>query len=115
MVAQGFSTITETDFEPKLESRQRWGKIFQYVCLAATLAGLLLLLVLVVDVVIDALPRSELQLFTNQPSYKPEDRWFPQCDHRFDYHDGGNDSSDSADRCLLGDLSRRICTQELAH
>jgi phosphate transport system permease protein len=72
MVSQGFSTITETDFEPKLDSRQRWGKIFQYVCLAATLAGLLLLLVLVVDVVIDGLPRLNWQLFTDGPSYKPE-------------------------------------------
>jgi phosphate transport system permease protein len=72
MVAtDAFSNITETNFEPKLDARQRWGKIFQYVCLAATLAGLLLLLVLVVDVVIDALPKLNWQLFTNKPSFRP--------------------------------------------
>ncbi|AFY69687.1 phosphate ABC transporter membrane protein 2, PhoT family [Thalassoporum mexicanum PCC 7367] len=71
-----FSSITETNFEPKLGARQRWGKIFKYICLAATMTGLLLLLVLVVDVLIDALPRLDLRLFTQQPSFRPANAGF---------------------------------------
>lgn len=69
--SQGFPVLSdETNFDPKLNKRQSEGNIFAIACLVATLFGLLILAVLIVDVVIDGLPRLNMDLFTNFPARK---------------------------------------------
>jgi phosphate transport system permease protein len=64
------SLAGESSFDPKLDSRQLAGKIFAIACLLATLFGLFILAVLVVDIVIDGLPRLNLDLVRNFPSLR---------------------------------------------
>jgi phosphate transport system permease protein len=58
----------ESKFDPKLESRQLWGKIFAGFCIFATLLGLLVLAVLVFNVVKDGSSRLNWDLFQLYPS-----------------------------------------------
>ncbi len=62
---------SESKFEPKLESRQLWGKIFAAFCIFATSLGLIILAFLIYDVVSDAAPRLNLDLLQNYPSRRP--------------------------------------------
>lgn len=66
-----FSSASSANFQPRLESRQLWGKIFSIACLAATLFGLIILAVLIVDVFHDGLPRFNADLITQSPSFRP--------------------------------------------
>jgi phosphate transport system permease protein len=52
--------------------RQRNGRIFEWICHAAVLAGILMLLTLLIDVVLDGLPWLRPQLFSEFPSRFPE-------------------------------------------
>jgi phosphate transport system permease protein len=52
----------------RLVWRQRWGRVFELICLAAVSLGLLVLAVLLVDVLIDGLPRLRPHLITEFPS-----------------------------------------------
>ncbi|WP_019500541.1 phosphate ABC transporter permease PstA [Pseudanabaena sp. PCC 6802] len=61
------SIAAENLFEPKLAKRQTEGSIFATACLLATLFGLVILAVLIVDIVHDGLPRLNLGLITNPP------------------------------------------------
>jgi phosphate transport system permease protein len=61
----------ESNFDPKLDKRQLAGKIFAISCLLATLLGLVILAILIVDVVQDGLPRINLDLVRNFPSLRP--------------------------------------------
>jgi ABC-type phosphate transport system permease subunit len=63
----------ESKFEPKLESRQLWGKIFAAFCILATSIGLIILAFLIFDVVGDAASRLNWDLFQNYPSRRPLD------------------------------------------
>lgn len=62
---------SESKFEPKLESRQLWGKIFAAFCIFATSLGLIILAFLIYDVVSDAAPRLNGDLFQLYPSRRP--------------------------------------------
>ena len=62
---------SESKFDPKLESRQMWGKIFAAFCIFATSLGLIILAFLIYDVVSDAAPRLSLDLFQLYPSRRP--------------------------------------------
>ncbi len=64
---------SESKFEPKLESRQLWGKIFAAFCIFATSLGLIILAFLIFDVVSDAASRLNWDLFQNYPSRRPLD------------------------------------------
>lgn len=66
-----FESASSANFNPKLESRQLWGRIFAIACLLATLFGLVILAVLIIDVLKDGLPRFNLDLITQPPSYRP--------------------------------------------
>jgi phosphate transport system permease protein len=65
--------FSESKFEPKLESRQLWGKIFAAFCIFATSLGLIILAFLIYDVFSDAAPRLNWDLFQNYPSRRPEE------------------------------------------
>ncbi|MBD2177812.1 phosphate ABC transporter permease PstA [Pseudanabaena sp. FACHB-1998] len=62
---------SESKFDPKLESRQMWGKIFAAFCIFATSLGLIILAFLIYDVISDAAPRLNLDLFQLYPSRRP--------------------------------------------
>jgi phosphate transport system permease protein len=62
---------SESKFEPKLESRQLWGKIFAAFCIFATSLGLIILAFLIFDVFSDASSRLNWDLFQNYPSRRP--------------------------------------------
>jgi len=62
---------SESKFEPKLESRQLWGKIFAAFCIFATSLGLIILAFLIFDVFSDAATRLNWDLFQNYPSRRP--------------------------------------------
>jgi phosphate transport system permease protein len=61
------SVATENLFDPKLAKRQNQGSVFATACLLATLFGLVILAVLIVDIIHDGLPRFNLGLLTNPP------------------------------------------------
>ncbi|PZU97135.1 MAG: phosphate ABC transporter permease PtsA [Pseudanabaena sp.] len=63
----------DSKFDPKLESRQLWGKIFAWFCIFATFLGLVVLAFLVIDVVSDGASRLNGGLFTGYPSRRPEE------------------------------------------
>ena len=62
---------SESKFDPKLESRQLWGKIFAAFCIFATSLGLIILAFLIFDVFSDASSRLNWDLFQNYPSRRP--------------------------------------------
>jgi phosphate transport system permease protein len=64
---------SESKFDPKLESRQLWGKIFAGFCIFATLLGLLVLAVLIFNVVKDGSSRLNSDLFQLYPSRRPSE------------------------------------------
>jgi phosphate transport system permease protein len=59
---------SESKFDPKLESRQLWGKVFAGFCIFATLLGLVVLAILIFNVVQDGSSRLNLDLFKLYPS-----------------------------------------------
>ena len=62
---------SESKFEPKLESRQLWGKIFSAFCIFATSLGLVVLAFLIYRVVSDGSSRLNWDLFQLYPSRRP--------------------------------------------
>ncbi len=62
---------SDSKFEPKLESRQLWGKIFAAFCIFATSLGLIVLAFLIYQVVSDGSSRLNLDLFKLYPSRRP--------------------------------------------
>jgi phosphate transport system permease protein len=62
---------SESKFEPKLESRQMWGKIFAAFCIFATSLGLIVLAFLIYQVVSDGSSRLNWDLFQLYPSRRP--------------------------------------------
>lgn len=64
---------SESKFEPKLESRQLWGKIFAAFCIFATSIGLIVLAFLIYQVVSDGFSRLNWDLFQLYPSRRPLD------------------------------------------
>lgn len=64
--------LHDRGFESGLARRRRVGRWFEWACLAAISLGLLVLVVLVVDVVVDGLPWLRPTLFTEFPSRFPD-------------------------------------------
>ncbi len=64
---------SESKFEPKLESRQLWGKIFAAFCIFATSLGLIVLAFLIYQVVSDGSSRLNWDLFKFYPSRRAEE------------------------------------------
>ena len=62
---------SESKFEPKLESRQLWGKVFAAFCIFATSLGLVVLAFLIYQVVSDGSSRLNWDLFQLYPSRRP--------------------------------------------
>ncbi|GBO56549.1 phosphate transport system permease protein PstA [Pseudanabaena sp. lw0831] len=62
---------SESKFEPKLESRQFWGKIFSAFCIFATSLGLIVLAFLIFQVVSDGSSRLNWDLLQLYPSRRP--------------------------------------------
>ncbi|RME64316.1 MAG: phosphate ABC transporter permease PstA [Caldilineae bacterium] len=60
------------DFRPNLDTRKRLDRLFQPVALAATLLGLVVLVLLLWSVLQDGLPRLNWQFLTSFPSRRPE-------------------------------------------
>ena len=64
---------SDSKFDPKLESRQLWGKIFAGFCIFATSLGLVVLAFLIYEVVSDGSSRLNPDLFKLYPSRRPLD------------------------------------------
>jgi phosphate transport system permease protein len=64
---------SDSKFDPKLESRQLWGKIFAGFCIFATSLGLVVLAFLIYRVVSDGSSRLNPDLFKLYPSRRPLD------------------------------------------
>ncbi len=64
---------SDSKFDPKLESRQLWGKIFAGFCIFATSLGLIVLAFLIYQVVSDGSSRLNPDLFKLYPSRRPLD------------------------------------------
>jgi len=62
---------SDSKFEPKLESRQLWGKIFAAFCIFATSLGLVVLAFLIYQVISDGSSRLNWDLFKLFPSRRP--------------------------------------------
>ncbi len=63
----------DEEFSSFLHRRQRLGKAFEWICLAAVTTGLFVLCVLLADTFLDGLPWLRPQLFTQFPSRFPEE------------------------------------------
>ena len=63
----------QQDFNLDLAQRYRWDRVFEIASWAAVIIGIVILVVLMVDVVIDGLPRLDWTLLDNFPSRKPEE------------------------------------------
>jgi phosphate transport system permease protein len=61
----------KSKFDPKLESRQLWGKIFSTFCIFATGLGLVVLVFLIYQVFSDGSSRLNGDLFQQYPSRRP--------------------------------------------
>ncbi|MBW3661157.1 MAG: phosphate ABC transporter permease PstA [Gemmatimonadetes bacterium] len=57
---------------PELQARRRKGKVFQWVCLSATLVGVVVLAALLIDVLVDGVAWLTPAFFTEFPSRIPE-------------------------------------------
>jgi phosphate transport system permease protein len=66
------TSIHDPAFVRQLERRKRLGRFFELLCLAAVWLGILMLLTLLVDVVLDGLPWLRPELFTEFPSRFPD-------------------------------------------
>jgi phosphate transport system permease protein len=64
---------SESKFEPKLESRQFWGKVFSAFCIFATGLGLIVLAFLIYKVFSDGSSRLNGDLLQLYPSRRPEE------------------------------------------
>ena len=63
----------ESKFNPKLESRQLWGKVFSAFCIFATGLGLVVLAFLIYQVFSDGSSRLNADLLQQYPSRRPEE------------------------------------------
>jgi phosphate transport system permease protein len=67
------NTLTASEaFDPRLTARQRRSVIVALVLFSATFVGVLVLVVLLVDVVAQAIPWLDAEFLTNYPSRRPE-------------------------------------------
>lgn len=64
-------TATPQQFQTSLTSRYRLDRLFAGVALLATLVGLVVLVVLLADILIDGLPRLNWDFLTSYPSRRP--------------------------------------------
>jgi phosphate transport system permease protein len=65
--------LHDQEFSAYLARRQQSGRVFEWIALAATSAGLVMLAVLFIDVLMDGWPWLRPQLFTEFPSRFPEE------------------------------------------
>ncbi len=65
------ATLTSLTAEPALERRRRMGRLLALLCLLATVFGLLVLVVLLVDVALKGFPWLSAGFLTNYPSRFP--------------------------------------------
>jgi len=72
MTAQSTPQLHDKEFANFLARRQQIGRAFEWVALAATSAGLVMLAVLIIDVAIDGVPWLSPDLILNFPSRFPE-------------------------------------------
>jgi phosphate transport system permease protein len=63
--------LLDRDFKPKLKQRHLLDRIFKPLTLVSTLLGLVVLLVLLIDVFSDGLPRLSWQFLSTFPSRRP--------------------------------------------
>ncbi len=61
------------EFQSRLASRHRWGRIFEAFCLSATLFGLIMLAILMISIVWKSWGWLDGSFFTNFDSRKPEE------------------------------------------
>ncbi|NEP10463.1 MAG: phosphate ABC transporter permease PstA [Symploca sp. SIO2C1] len=61
----------QQNFDLALERRYRWDRVFEIASWAAVIIGILILVVLMIDVIIDGLPRLDWTLLSEYPSRKP--------------------------------------------
>jgi phosphate transport system permease protein len=66
------SVLRDQAFARQLALRRARGRVFQAVCLLAVSLGLIMLVLLLVDVIVDGLPWLRPELLTNFPSRFPE-------------------------------------------
>lgn len=67
----GFDTA-QTEFDPNLSKRYRFDKIFAITSWTATIIGIVILAMLLVDTLVDGLPRLGLDFITSFPSRRAE-------------------------------------------
>jgi phosphate transport system permease protein len=65
------SDAVEPQFQPNLSVRYGWDRLFRWATWCAAFVGVAFLAVLVIDVLIDGLPRLNWQFLTSFPSRKP--------------------------------------------
>ena len=63
----------QQDFDIALARRYRWDRVFAIASWAAVIIGIVILVVLMVDVLIDGLPRLDWTLISEYPSRNPEE------------------------------------------
>jgi phosphate transport system permease protein len=68
---QGAEVSSTALFEPQLSQRYRWDVVFRLLTWAATYVGVIFLIILILDVLLDGLPRLNWQFLTSFPSRKP--------------------------------------------
>jgi len=61
------------NFNLALEQRYRWDRVFEIASWAAVMMGIVILVVLLIDVVIDGFPRLDWTLLSQYPSRKPQE------------------------------------------
>ncbi len=67
-----FRVFAAAEFRRQLASRKRWGRVFAVVCFTATVAGLVVLAVLLVDVFLKSQGWLDWQFLISFPSRRPE-------------------------------------------
>lgn len=70
--SEGGVLETRDDFEPRREARKRLGTIFKWTCFGAVVFGIVSLVVLLGDVVVDGVEWLDLDFLTSYPSRFPE-------------------------------------------
>jgi phosphate transport system permease protein len=60
------------EFKTNLQGRYRWDNIFQFLTMVAVILAIVVLAVLLLDTLIDGLPRLNFSFLTSYPSRKPE-------------------------------------------
>ena len=64
--------MSGSQFEPRREARRRLGTVFEWACFAAVVVGIVALIVLLLDVLLDGIQWVNWQFLTSYPSRFPE-------------------------------------------